>query len=199
MPKEMLSRIFDPFYTTKSEGHGLGLTTCHSIIRRHDGDIEVASEPGKGSTFHLHLPAIPDAFVTTDTVATKKHSGTGIVIVLDDDKLVLATMARILGSFGYVVVCTPNGDEALNALKTHLAAQRSIAFLIVDLTVRGGRGGREIISEVRSLCPELPVFVVSGYGEDPVISRPTDFGFTASLSKPFTKADLAQLLEMHRL
>jgi PAS domain S-box-containing protein len=197
MPKDMLSRIFDPFYTTKSKGHGLGLTVCYSIVSQHHGVIDVESEPGKGTTFHILIPAVPEASIDAAAEIPAFHWGNGTAIVMDDEVLMQKTLARMVESYGYRIILTSHGDEALNRLHAEIDAGHKVAFMMVDLTVPGGRGGNEIIKEIRKKCPHLKVFVVSGYADDPVMACPTKFGFTASLRKPFRKKELTELLETH--
>jgi PAS domain S-box-containing protein len=194
IPKELLSRIFDPFFTTKSKGHGLGLATCYSIINRHGGAIDVESEPGKGSTFHIYLPAAEKS-ASVDTVQTKVlHRGEGIIIVMDDEEVIRDTVGDMLKVFGYSPKCVDCGREALELLDKETKAKHTVIAMILDLTVAGGMGGKDAIVEIRKVNPQIPVFVASGYADDPVMQNPTEYGFTASISKPFTRNVLADML-----
>ena len=197
IPKEFLPRIFDPYYTTKAKGHGLGLATCYSIINRHEGYIDVESDLGNGSTFHIYLPATIDSILTIDKKSTKRHSGSGTFLVMDDDKIILALMKKMLESLGYDVVLKTNGADAVDFFTAEFKAGRKIAGMIFDLTIPGGMGGKEAIKEIRKLCMDTPVFVSSGYSEDPIISNPEEYGFNASISKPFMISDLSEMLEKH--
>ena len=194
MPKEILPRIFDPFYTTKPTGHGLGLATCYSIVNRHGGCIDVESEPGKGSTFHIFLPAVvgSDSISAKETLA--KHQGNGTFLIMDDKEEIRDSMGNMLGAMGYTVVGKENGKDAIDFVTTEIKAQRKIKGMIFDLTIPGGMGGKEAIAEIRKLCPETPVFVASGYADDLVMANPEDYGFTASICKPFTIIELAEML-----
>ena len=197
MPKEILTRIFDPFFTTKTKGHGLGLATSYSIIKRHGGCIEVDSEPGKGSTFHFYLPAVPDGTYTATSITASQHKGSGTIIVMEGEEIIRDTFSNILKFLGYSVICTHNGREAIDFFKAEIKANREITAMILDLTIPGGMGGKEAIDEIRKIDQKIPVFVASGYADDPVIANPKEYGFTASICKPFRKVDLAELLNKH--
>ncbi|MBL7006313.1 MAG: PAS domain S-box protein [Spirochaetia bacterium] len=195
IPREFLPRIFDPYYSTKSKGHGLGLATCYSIVERHGGCIDVESEPGRGSTFHLYLPASTQ-FISTQAGKTPgKHRGSGTFLVMDDEEAIRVITGKMLESFGYTVVLKESGKDAVDFFMTETKADRKLTGLIFDLTVPGGIGGREAIGQIRKICSETPVFVASGYSVDPIMANPEKYGFTASLRKPFTAAELSELLE----
>jgi PAS domain S-box-containing protein len=193
MPKDVLPRIFDPFYTTKTKGHGLGLATCYSITNRHGGCIDVESEQGKGSTFHVYLPASPESFVK-EAAAIAHHKGGGTILVMDDEEVIRDALRQILGSMGYTVACKNEGRGAVDCYLSETKAGRKFAAMIFDLTVPGGMGGIEAVKEIRKLDTDIPVFVASGYADDPVITNPVEYGFTASISKPFTIAELSDML-----
>lgn len=197
MPKELLPRIFDPFFTTKATGHGLGLATCHSIVGRHDGHIEVESEPGKGSTFHLYLPAAAGDGRVEAEGTSAKHNGAGIFLVMDDAQEMQDTVGNMLELMGYTAVCRENGKEAIAFVSEEIQAGRHIAGMLFDLTIPGGMGGRQALSEIRKVCPVTPVFVMSGYAKDPVMADPEKYGFTASICKPFRRMELAKLLNKY--
>jgi len=197
MPREILPRIFDPFYTTKITGHGLGLASCYSIIKRHGGCIDVESQPGKGSTFHVYLPAIVDSVSSSSEVSSSMHRGTGTFLVMDDEDVIRDTIREMLRHFGYAVVCKQNGKEALDFALAEIDAKREIAGMIFDLTIPGGMGGKEIIGEIKRMCPGTPVYVTSGYAEDPIMANPIEYGFTASIRKPFRKAELSEMLNIY--
>ncbi len=195
IPKETIHRIFDPFYTTKPKGHGLGLAACHSIIHRHGGCIDVESEPGKGSSFHLYLPvSIESAATAPEKTEVCHHKGSGTFLVVDDEEAMRETIGDMLKSLGYTVVSFENGRDAVDFFNKEFTARRPIAGLIVDLTVPGGMGGKEAIGEIRKLSRETPVFVASGYAEDPVIAQPQKYGFTGSICKPLIKNELVKML-----
>ncbi len=193
IPKDIMPRIFDPFYTTKMKGHGLGLATCYSIITRHGGSIDVESEPGKGSTFHVYLPASLEA-VAANAGTVSRHKGSGTVIVMDDEEVIRAALRQMLGSLGYSVVCKNDGKDAIDSYINETRVNNQLSAMILDLTVPGGMGGIEAVREIRKLNKDIPIFVASGYADDPVIKNPIEHGFTAGISKPFTIAELSEML-----
>ena len=195
--KEFLLRIFDPYYSTKSKGHGLGLATCYSIVERHGGCIDVESEPGKGSTFHLYIPASTEYISSIAGKIAGKHTGIGTFLVMDDEEPIRDIMKRMLESFGYTVVLKENGKDAVDFFLTETKANRKLSGMVFDLTIPGGMGGKESIKEIRKICSDTPVFVASGYSVDPIMSNPQKYGFTASLRKPFSLKELAEMLENH--
>jgi PAS domain S-box-containing protein len=193
---EIMPHIFDPFYSTKPQGHGLGLTTSYSIIKRHGGYIECESTVGYGSEFHIFLPAAIEPEVVTAT-ATSRHAGSGTIIVMDDEQGIREIMKMMIETMGYSVECTQNGNEALNFFIAETSANRPVAAMILDLTVPGGMGGVAAIAEIRKTNPEIPVFVTSGYSQDRVMAAPEEYGFTAGICKPFRRVELAELLEKY--
>src|SRR3989339_271944 len=189
----VLPKIFDPFFTTKTKGHGLGLATCFSIINRHGGCIDVESEPGIGSTFHVYLPAFVESALSVPEKPKTEHKGSGTVLVMDDEEDVREVISEMLTDFGYTVVCKENGRDAID----YFIKNRNLVGMIFDLTIPGGMGGVKAIAEIRKLDMKVPVFVASGYAKDTVMANPTDYGFTASIYKPFTFDGLAAMLNTY--
>lgn len=197
IPKELISRIFDPFFTTKAKGHGLGLATCYSIIKRHGGCIDVESEPGKGSTFHIYLPASLNSVSVLMDKPVIHHKGSGTFLIMDDEEVMRETIRDMLMSLGYTVVCKDDGKDAVEYFASEIKVKREITGMIFDLTVPGGMGGKAAVEEIRLLNTEIPVFVASGYAEDPVMKNPAEYGFTASICKPFRRSELSEMLNKH--
>jgi PAS domain S-box-containing protein len=197
IPKEHISRIFDPFFTTKTKGHGLGLATCYSIIKRHEGCIDVESVPGKGSTFKVYLPASSGPVSVTSNKKDKTHKGSGTFLVMDDEEVMRDTLKNMLESLGYSVVSKENGKDAIDFFASEIKTNRKIVGMIFDLTVPGGMGGKAAIEEIRKTNTEIPAFVASGYADDPVIKNPSEHGFTASICKPFIKSEISGMLNKY--
>lgn len=197
IPKDFLSHIFDPYYTTKPKGHGLGLATCYSIIKRHNGCIDVESEPGKGSTFHVFLPASITPISLIEKELTEKHKGNGTFLVMDDEEPIRKILKVWLESFGYSVVLKENGKDAIDFFIAEFKANRKLAGMMFDLTIPGGMGGRQAIGEIREICSNTPVFAISGYSADPIMANPEKYGFNASICKPFKMEELSKMLKKH--
>jgi nitrogen-specific signal transduction histidine kinase/CheY-like chemotaxis protein len=190
----ILERIFDPFFTTKPLGSGIGLTAAYAILKRHDGHIEVQSQPGAGATFHVWLPATVEQPDGAQPALHDTKGGQGLVLVMDDDDMVRHMIAGMLTHLGYEPIATRDGSEALERTRAVLAEGKHLSAAMLDLTVRSGEGGRETVGPLRKLIPALPIIASSGYSDDPVMAEPAQFGFSASLPKPFRLDDLSELL-----
>jgi PAS domain S-box-containing protein len=197
IPESIITKIFDPFFTTKPKGHGLGLATCYSIIRKHGGCIEVQSQQGKGSTFHVYLPAIFSETIIESKKTLSNHSGKGMFLVMDDEPVMRDTIGAMLSSFGYIPVLKENGSDIIDSFESLYKDKYPVSGMIFDLTVPGAMGGKDAVEIIRKTDRKVPVFVMSGYTDDPVMANPAEFGFTASICKPFSKNDFSKLLNDH--
>lgn len=197
IPPAILPRIFEPYFTTKSAGNGLGLASCFNIMRAHGGDIAAESEPGKGATFCLHFPATDKALDLRPTTPAPDEPtrGRGRVLVMEDDVVLMEIAAEMLERSGFTSQTCPDGESALKAYAKAHEAGSPFAAVIMDLTIAGGMGGRETAEHILALHPEARLIVSSGYSVDPVMARPQDFGFKAVLPKPYSLADLARVME----
>lgn len=195
--KEVLSKIFDPFFTTKALGHGLGLATVYSIVKRHGGWIDVESAQGKGTTFHIYLPASPTTSSTELNNKINEFKGGGLALIMDDENFMLETEGAMLKSMGYEIVKVKEGQEALALFTEAHKSGSSFILTILDLTIPNGMGGKETVKAMRAIDATSVIIVASGYADDPVMMNPTEYGFTAKIAKPFRISELSQLLQLH--
>ena len=191
---EQIDRIFDPYFTTKQQGGGLGLAVCFSIVQKHGGHIAVASTPGKGATFHVYLPAASVPPPRAEKPQGAHHRGTGRVLVMDDEELVLDVASRMLGAFGYKVETAIDGQAAIDRYREAMERDKPFDLVIMDLTVPGGIGGQEAVVRIQELDPEVYAVVSSGYSTDPVMSDYRSYGFEDVLPKPYTLDSLSRVL-----
>jgi PAS domain S-box-containing protein len=196
IPPEIKDKIFDPFFTTKTTGNGIGLATCYSITEKHSGTIDFESKPGKGSVFHIYLPAVSKGFSKDNPPITETHKGEGTILVMDDEKVIRKMTASMLESFGYNTVGVENGTIAVDFFKN---SETEVKAMIFDLTIPGGMGGLEAVEKIREIDLQIPVFVASGYSKDPVMNDPEKYGFTASIIKPFKMSELAEIFNKYLL
>jgi signal transduction histidine kinase/ActR/RegA family two-component response regulator len=193
---EALPRIFEPYFTTRSRGSGLGLATTHSIVERHGGHISVDSLVGRGTRFMVALPVTHGGTgtgLTPETPRTRSLSGLR-VLVLEDEALVSKLLVRLLASLGAVATVTARGEETIAAFSA--ARQRGEPFdvVVLDLTVTGGLGGKETLDRLRALDADVRALASSGYSEDDILARPREFGFRSILPKPYTQQALVEAL-----
>jgi len=194
---EHLDRIFDPYFSTKDDGSGLGLATAHSIIEKHDGRLTVDSEPGRGAVFRIYLPASIQVLQPHRSRPAASGGGSGRVLVMDDDHNVRATIQNMVESLGYDVRGAADGAEALVLYDEARRSRAPFDVVLMDLTVPGGLGGKETMRRLLARDPDAVAVVVSGYSKDPVLADHRAYGFRDRLDKPFVLADLARVL--HRV
>ncbi len=196
IPAEALPNIFDPYFTTKDSGTGLGLTTTHSIVVKHGGTVRVDSSPGKGTTFYFRFPSSGESLSQIASVTpTRQLTESGLnVLVMDDEDVVLQTISRLLEHLGHRVVATKDGAEAIAAYSEQLHAGSPFDFVVMDLTVAGGMGGKVAAERILAIDPDARLVVSSGYSSGAEMARFRDFGFCARLEKPFLADDLARLV-----
>jgi PAS domain S-box-containing protein len=194
IPQEHLSKVFDPYYTTKQKGSGLGLTICYSIIKSHAGHISVESEAGIGTTVHFYLPAAPKEEVAAERQPEELAYGRGRVLLMDDEEMVREVVGQMLGHLGYEAGFARDGAEALDLYEKARQSGRPFDAVIMDLTIPGGMGGKEAVRKLLEMDPSARVIVSSGYSSDPVMAAFSRHGFRGAVGKPFQLRELSEVL-----
>jgi PAS domain S-box-containing protein len=194
IPVEELPKIFDPYFTTKEGGTGLGLATTYSIVKRHQGHIEVESEVGRGTVFHLYLPAAERVAERHAVPASEMLHGHGRVLVMDDEATIREVAAKMLQSLGYESVTVSGGDEAVAAYRDAQRMGMPFDAVLLDLTVPGGMGGQECLERMREINPNVSAILSSGYSNDPIMANYRAYGFLGMVAKPYQLDELARAL-----
>jgi PAS domain S-box-containing protein len=184
--------VFDPYFTTKREGSGLGLATTYSIIKKHGGHITVESQLGVGTTFHIYLPASDKAM--PEKGEERMINGKGRILVMDDQPSLRKIVGRMLENLGYESEVAEDGAEAIRKVEEAQKTEKPFDAVILDLTVPGGMGGKEVIKKILDMDPELKAIVSSGYSDDPVLSNFQEYGFRGVIPKPFESQSLGKVL-----
>ncbi|MBM4394859.1 MAG: PAS domain-containing protein [Deltaproteobacteria bacterium] len=185
----ILPRIFDPYFTTRPSGRGLGLAASHAIVRGHDGAIRVETEVGRGSAFTIWLPVWEGPIPGTRDLP-RTPSERGRVLVMDDEPAVLGVLARMLKARGWAPVETADGAAAVERHAAGIDEGTRFAAIVLDLTVKGGMGGAEAARLILKREPRARIIAATGYVSDPVLSDPRRYGFRGVLMKPFDADEL---------
>ncbi len=196
IPQEYLPRIFDPYFTTKQKGGGLGLATAYSIIKNHDGYITAESTPTVGTTFHIYLPASKKPMPKKEKEAAVPPAllGKGRILVMDDEEIIRQLLEAELTNVGYEVELTVDGAEAIEHYRKARESGRPFDAVILDLTVPGGMGGKDVIKKMLELDPGVKAIVSSCYSTDPIMSDFKDYGFSGVVAKPYKLEQLEETL-----
>lgn len=221
IPEQHLTRIFEPFFSTKENARGLGLATCFLIARNHDGFMTVDSKPGSGTEFHLYLPALPlepgeplspllerpplpSRRETPELLSVPAPSApdrpprratAGRVLVMDDEPHICELATELLGRQGYDVDSASDGEEAIAKFAAAQSAGDPYLLVILDLTVRRGLGGRDAMARLLAIDPQVKAIVSSGYSQDPIMNHYREYGFCGVVSKPYSISELLQEVE----
>jgi PAS domain S-box-containing protein len=196
IPENCLKRIFDPYFTTKAKGNGLGLATTYSIIKNHNGLITVDSQVHYGSTFTLYLPASRHQEIPVEPPRQLNQviSGTGRILIVDDEEAIRALVEFTLERLGYQVTQAESALEGVDIYRKKLEAGERFDAVILDLTLPGGMGGKEALKKLIEIDPTVNAIVSSGYAMDATMSRYQDYGFRGVIAKPYEAAELGRIV-----
>ena len=194
IPEKYLRKIFDPYFTTKQQGSGLGLATAYSIVNNHHGHISVESKLEEGSTFHVYLPASDQKIMQQPQEITELLSGTGKILVMDDEAMVREVLGMMLLTLGYEAKFAKDGVEAIEMFSQAQGSAEPFAAVILDLTVPGGMGGKEALERLLKIDPQVKAMVSSGYFDDPIMADFQKHGFVGVIAKPYKVAELGKVL-----
>lgn len=197
VPDELRDKIFDPYFTTKPSGSGLGLTTTYSIVDKHGGHLILESEPGRGTTFTLHLPASNTLIASAsphELEQSETDEKSARILVMDDEEIVLDVVRQMLENIGYEVETAVDGADASRLYRRALDDGDRFDAVIMDLTIPGGVGGKEAVRTLLDVDPDATVVVSSGYADDPVLANHTEYGFADMIVKPFSLDKLKEVM-----
>ena len=195
IPEDSLQKIFDPFFSTKQKGSGLGLSVTYSIIMNHLGHISVDSEMGAGTTFRILLPASPTEEPRPAPKDDMPVKGQGRILVMEDEEAIIELLKITLPEIGYEVDFARDGEEALEKYRAIKEKGGTYDAVIMDLTIPGGMGGKEAVGHLLDMDPDAVAIVSSGYSTDPVMSNYRSYGFKAMIAKPYSPEKLSRILK----
>ena len=195
IPADILDNIFDPYFSTKSTGSGLGLALCHSIITKHNGHIYVESSTDEGTTFVIFLPAsacsIQKQRICNEKITKVRNTK---ILIMDDEEPIRNVISALLRRLGHDVVVAKDGDEAIQLFRESLDSAAPFDLAILDLTIPGGMGGEEAVKELLKMDSDAKIIVSSGYSTGPIMANYKQYGFCAAIVKPYQFVDLKRVI-----
>ncbi|WP_020677637.1 PocR ligand-binding domain-containing protein [Geopsychrobacter electrodiphilus] len=193
---EHLNRIFDPYFTTKQTGSGLGLATIYSIIHQHGGHVSVDSRLGKGTTFTLYLPAseLTELPQKEPKVVLEAPEHTARILVMDDEEMIRTSISAMLEELNFTVETAVEGQQALDTYQHAMTVGTPFDLVILDLTIPGGLGGKDTAAKLLQIDPAVQMVVSSGYADDPIMANFSAYGFKGVLVKPYHLDKLSEVI-----
>jgi CheY-like chemotaxis protein len=203
IPKEHLQKIFDPYFTTKEKGGGLGLAIAYSIIRKHDGHITAESIMEVGTTFHVYLPASREKAMEKPVLSKVKEKdmkkmptiGHGKILLMDDEDMIRVSTSEHLKRLGYEAETAEDGSEAIKLYKRAMKSGKPFDAVVMDLTIPGGMGGEETIKKLLEIDPNVKGIVASGYFNESIMANFREYGFSGVIAKPYEIHELNGVLQ----
>ena len=196
IPKNYIGNIFDPYFSTKQQGSGLGLSLSYSIVAKHGGRIFAESRQGEGTIFTFYLPALGQKEQIGETLAPRKKDNVQYrILVMDDEEIVRDVVKGMLEHLGHHTICAADGEQAVEKYKRAKNSDAPIDLIIMDLTIPRGMGGKEAVKEILAINPEAKVLVSSGYSTDPIMANYREYGFSGAMAKPYQLEDLRKIID----
>jgi len=193
--EENISKIFDPYFTTKQKGKGIGLAVVFSIVKNHNGHITVVSTLGLGTTFILYFPASEEKITQVKKKGKRSFKGKGRLLIMDDEEMVRNILGELLKNLGYEIDYAVDGAEAIKLYTRARKSGHPFDAIIMDLTIPGGMGGKIAIEKLKEINPKVKAVVSSGYSNDPIMANFNTYGFKAAISKPYNIMEIGKIIQ----
>ncbi len=192
IPETIQSKIFDPYFSTKEQGSGLGLTICHSVISKHDGRIMLDNLYKNGTSILIYLPAESTAIsCPIRQLPINYQYRTLKILVMDDEESIREIIKEQITFLGHEAELSSKGEEVIEHFRDN---PQNIDIAILDLTIKGGMNGKETAEKLQEIAPDVKLIVSSGYSNDPIMANYRKYGFRAAIAKPFQTAELQQAI-----
>ena len=196
IPDDCFEKIFDPYFSTKEHGSGLGLALSYAIIGKHGGQIFVESTPGEGATFTFYLPAVhPKEQNERKLPESKNGKAQYSILVMDDEEALRKIVKNMLSRFGHHTICVADGEQAIKKYKEAKNTETPFDLIIMDLTIPGGMGGKKAVKEILAIDPDAKVLVSSGHSNDPIMANYKSYGFSGAIAKPYELKELMKMVD----
>jgi two-component system, cell cycle sensor histidine kinase and response regulator CckA len=195
VPSDIATKIFDPYFTTKSVSSGLGLSISFSVVKKHGGMLHLEQSSPSGAVFSFYLPAARAEPAVIKSIGDGMPSPLQRILVMDDEEGIRELTSQLLNTLGYEVTAVTDGVEAVNTYERAMRRGENFQAVILDATIRGGMGGLATIARLRNIDPSVVAIICSGYSDEAALAEFLQYGFRGALPKPFTRRDLADVLQ----